>query len=310
MEDILASIRRIMADDDVPPAAARPAPERAARPGHMDRRRPEAPEPVAAERDAPEPDAAERPVRRAEPRVQDPRDAGRREGPSRAAAGDGQMRARARIDLEELSEHLTNETHAGDLPESDQHDAPPPAHRRPPHGQAVNGQMPPEPSGRERGRTPDTGQRVVREFERRGATPADPERFDAPPAARPARLAEPPAPEHRAGPRSEDRAAHMARRAASPVAEEAAAMDAQPDADDRGEAVRRRDLLSPNVDDVVAAAFQSLGDLLLPQKQRTIEDLVKEILRPMLKDWLDQNLPSIVERLVRAEIERVARRPR
>ncbi len=67
----------------------------------------------------------------------------------------------------------------------------------------------------------------------------------------------------------------------------------------------RRDLLSPAVDAAVSAAFQSLGDLVLPQHERTVEDLVKEILRPMLKEWLDQNLSGIVERLVRAEIERV-----
>ncbi len=40
---------------------------------------------------------------------------------------------------------------------------------------------------------------------------------------------------------------------------------------------------------------------------RTLEDLVKEMLRPMLKAWLDDNLPGLVERIVRAEIERVSR---
>jgi len=40
----------------------------------------------------------------------------------------------------------------------------------------------------------------------------------------------------------------------------------------------------------------------------TIEDLVREELRPLLKDWLDQHLPAVVERLVRAEIERVVGR--
>lgn len=308
MEDILASIRRIMADDDAPPAAARPASERAARPGPAERRAPDAPEPDS--------DAAERPARRVEPRVYDPREAGRREVPSRPASADGQMRARARIDLEELSEHLTSETQAIDPSEADPHDIPHDANGHPAHGPAMNGQSPAEPSGRERGRAfaPEAAPRVVRDFERRAAPPSEPERFEAPAAPRAPRLGERPAPELRSGPRGEassrgeDRAPQMARRAAPPVAEEPAAMDA--DTDLRGDAVRRRDLLSPNVDDVVAAAFQSLGDLLLPQKQRTIEDLVKEILRPMLKDWLDQNLPSIVERLVRAEIERVARRPR
>jgi cell pole-organizing protein PopZ len=45
----------------------------------------------------------------------------------------------------------------------------------------------------------------------------------------------------------------------------------------------------------------------LVQNARTLEDLVREMLRPMLKAWLDDNLPGMVERLVRAEIERVSR---
>ena len=39
----------------------------------------------------------------------------------------------------------------------------------------------------------------------------------------------------------------------------------------------------------------------------TVEDLVRELMRPMLKEWLDANLPGIVDRLVRQEIERIAR---
>ena len=39
----------------------------------------------------------------------------------------------------------------------------------------------------------------------------------------------------------------------------------------------------------------------------TQEELVSELMRPMLKTWLDENLPAIVERLVRAEIERISR---
>ena len=45
----------------------------------------------------------------------------------------------------------------------------------------------------------------------------------------------------------------------------------------------------------------------LPLQNVSAEDLVKEMLRPMLKAWLDDNLPTLVERLVRAEIERVSR---
>jgi hypothetical protein len=40
----------------------------------------------------------------------------------------------------------------------------------------------------------------------------------------------------------------------------------------------------------------------------TVEDIVREELRPLLKSWLDANLPALVERLVRAEIERVVGR--
>ena len=41
---------------------------------------------------------------------------------------------------------------------------------------------------------------------------------------------------------------------------------------------------------------------------KTIEDLVNEMLRPMLKDWLDRNLPPMVERIVEREIVRLTRR--
>lgn len=41
---------------------------------------------------------------------------------------------------------------------------------------------------------------------------------------------------------------------------------------------------------------------------RTLEDLVKEMLRPMLKEWLDKNLPPMVEHMVRRELDRMTRR--
>ena len=66
-------------------------------------------------------------------------------------------------------------------------------------------------------------------------------------------------------------------------------------------------LLSPNSTAAVSAAFNSLASTVLSENARTLEDLVKEMMRPMLKDWLDENLPGLVERIVRAEIERVAR---
>ncbi|MEN3351038.1 MAG: uncharacterized protein V7632_4673 [Bradyrhizobium sp.] len=57
----------------------------------------------------------------------------------------------------------------------------------------------------------------------------------------------------------------------------------------------------------VESAFNSLANTVLSNNARTLEDLVKEMLRPMLKAWLDDNLPGLVERVVKAEIERVSR---
>ncbi|WP_245291993.1 PopZ family protein [Methylobacterium tarhaniae] len=66
-------------------------------------------------------------------------------------------------------------------------------------------------------------------------------------------------------------------------------------------------LLSQATDATVSHAFDLLANTVLTRNARTIEDLVQDMLRPMLKAWLDDNLPVLVERLVRAEIERVAR---
>jgi cell pole-organizing protein PopZ len=66
-------------------------------------------------------------------------------------------------------------------------------------------------------------------------------------------------------------------------------------------------LLSPANGSRIGASFEALAESLLLRDPRTIERLTREMLRPMLKEWLDDHLPDVVERLVRAEIERVAR---
>ncbi len=66
-------------------------------------------------------------------------------------------------------------------------------------------------------------------------------------------------------------------------------------------------LLSDQTSSAVTSAFGQLAHTVLSNNARTLEDLVKDMLKPMLKSWLDDNLPTMVERLVRAEIERVAR---
>jgi cell pole-organizing protein PopZ len=68
-----------------------------------------------------------------------------------------------------------------------------------------------------------------------------------------------------------------------------------------------RSLMSTSTASAVDSAFNTLAHTVLVQNARTLDDLVKEMLRPMLRSWLDDNLPPLVERLVRAEIERVSR---
>ena len=67
------------------------------------------------------------------------------------------------------------------------------------------------------------------------------------------------------------------------------------------------EMLSQSTVSAVESAFNSLANTVLSNNARTLEDLVREMLRPMLKSWLDDNLPGLVERIVKAEIERVSR---
>jgi len=68
-----------------------------------------------------------------------------------------------------------------------------------------------------------------------------------------------------------------------------------------------RPLLAPSTTAAVDSAFTALAQSVLAKNARTLDDLVSEMLRPMLKAWLDDNLPELVERIVRDEIERVSR---
>ena len=66
-------------------------------------------------------------------------------------------------------------------------------------------------------------------------------------------------------------------------------------------------LMSPEAREAAALSFGALSANLAVRSAELADELVRETLRPMLKQWLDENLPAIVERLVRAEIQRVAR---
>lgn len=57
-----------------------------------------------------------------------------------------------------------------------------------------------------------------------------------------------------------------------------------------------------------ASAFGQLSAAIqMPADGRTLEDVVRELLRPLLKQWLDENLPGIVQATVDKEVERIAR---
>ncbi|MNL56888.1 hypothetical protein D3C87_1804100 [compost metagenome] len=69
-------------------------------------------------------------------------------------------------------------------------------------------------------------------------------------------------------------------------------------------------ILSPAVGRQVAQSFDNLAQAIDLSTRRSFDEIAEEMLRPMLQEWLDDNLPTLVERLVREEIERVARGPR
>ncbi len=66
-------------------------------------------------------------------------------------------------------------------------------------------------------------------------------------------------------------------------------------------------LLAPTTDAATRHAFSKLNALSIGGSDLTLEAIVRDMLRPMLKDWLDENLPATVERMVEKEIERVSR---
>lgn len=74
-------------------------------------------------------------------------------------------------------------------------------------------------------------------------------------------------------------------------------------------------LVAPPVETAATASLAGLAAAVASQHgmpvgggNRTLEDLVKEVMRPMVKEWLDNNLQSVVERLVDREISRMSRR--
>jgi cell pole-organizing protein PopZ len=233
MEEILASIRRIIADDDAKPAAKAAEPTPAAKTPPPAAAAPAAKAPPPAAKAAPPPPAAAEEEAGMNQDDIDAMLAGLDAAPAAAPAAkapepEPEPEPEAGPDIFDLTESMTV---VEPVP------TPPP---------------PPAPSFRKIDSQPD----VV--FEEPAPRPVEPPRADFAPAA-----------------------------------------DYAPSND--------RPLLSQNTSAMVDSAFNTLAQTVLIQNARTLEDLVKEMLRPMLKHWLDDNLPGMVERLVRAEIERVSR---
>jgi cell pole-organizing protein PopZ len=72
----------------------------------------------------------------------------------------------------------------------------------------------------------------------------------------------------------------------------------------------QQSLLSQDAGLQIARSFEELAAAIAGAERRSLDEIAEDMLRPMLRDWLDDNLPTLVERLVREEIERVARGPR
>lgn len=240
MEEILASIRRIIADDEAkpPPAeAAKPAPAPAAAPAP----KPQAMADIPPSKVAPAKPAAEKP---APPPAAKPAPA-----PPAADAGPNNQ-----DDIDALLAGLDEATPAPEI--------------RAPE---------PEPE-------PDV-------LELTDEMAMDPEPTSAPP----------PPSFHRVEPRDDLEFAETPPPRPTPAPSYAPVdFDAPP-------LPPQQPILAQSTVSAVESAFNSLAHTVLSSNARTLEDLVKEMLRPMLKSWLDDNLPGLVERIVKAEIERVSR---
>lgn len=280
MEEILASIRRIIADDDAvkTPAAAEPARAAPKAPTAVEPARPAAKAPAnAPARAAPAPAA-----KAAAPAPRAPAPASRPNGLAQAskpapAPPPPAAAANSQDDIDALFATLDAEPAPEPPPEPEPEPAPEPE----PDILELTEEM----------RTPSPGFRKIDAqsdviFTEESDFAAEPIPEPEPP---PAAKSAPPS----------DRFSARSR-----ISESARELPFEPAPEPP---LDRPALLSSTTKAAVDSAFNALAQTVLVQNARTLEDLVREMLRPMLKSWLDDNLPQMVERLVRAEIERVSR---
>jgi cell pole-organizing protein PopZ len=66
-------------------------------------------------------------------------------------------------------------------------------------------------------------------------------------------------------------------------------------------------LLAPTTNAAVKHTLNKLSAISVANAGVTLDGLIRDMLRPMLKEWLDENLPAVVERMVEKEISRISR---
>lgn len=235
MEEILASIRRIIADDDSLPVL------------REDEHVSDAPEPltVQSREEAPEPPVKAASEQKSEPESVRPRE----DRWPRAISTPSQAPAPVRRE----EPHLENERRWGSAPSvrpiRSEYPAHEPIRNEPSFAPKPSGPFPPAAE-------------TVRDRPQSERAPAAPRNFPSPTPSSPPSS---PAPAH------------------------------------------SQTLVSVDAAATVSAHFQALAESAVMQDSDFLNRCAQEVLRPMLKQWLDDNLPVLVERLVRAEIERVAR---
>jgi cell pole-organizing protein PopZ len=90
---------------------------------------------------------------------------------------------------------------------------------------------------------------------------------------------------------------------ATPAIEQAAAALALASASEP----QRSAIISEEAGRQVTASFSELAEAIAARGRKSLDEVAEDLMRPILQDWLDNNLPTMVERLVREEIERIAR---
>jgi len=271
MEEILASIRRIIEDNDA--ARRQGEPEQ----GQARAAAPAAPAP--AERTVIEVDAFRNELRALEQSAPAPREAPPQKKPVTLAEVQAQITAEAASMPSRWMDPEPAKPAVAERPVLER-----PAPERPLAARPIAERPPYE-------RSPDDIKKAIENS--RAAREDARALLGIPEAANNARPTEPPRSEPAAAPAAavEERPA-VATQSALASAESVAAKPA---------------LLSERVERQVAASFSELSEAFAARSQKRFDEMAQEMIEPLLRDWMENNLPTLVERLVREEIERVAR---